>query len=138
MIGDAGGHHVLPEQICDVITGAQDVGDDQLEVQGSCDIAYRLRHIDSGVIRLGEQQRNDNCRCLAGLGQLFDCRIQIRLCQVQICRNSSDLCLLGNGRHEPLDGIAALGMPTAFRRSSARERACFLDTSSWRRIASAS
>jgi hypothetical protein len=113
VISNAGRNHALSKQICDITAGTQDVGNDQLKRKGRCDIADRLGDVNRGVIGLGEQQRNDNCPGVAGLGQSAYGSTKVWLRQIEVRRHGSDIRLLGNGCHEPHDVVAALGMPAA-------------------------
>jgi hypothetical protein len=113
VISDAGCNHALSEQVCDIIAGTQDVGNDQLHGQGGRNITDSLGDVNGRVIGLGEEQRNDNCTRVTGLSQLAYSCTQVWLRQIQVCGYRGDLRLLGNGRHEALDVVAALGMPAA-------------------------
>jgi hypothetical protein len=113
VISNPGCNHALSKQVYDIIAGAQDVGNDQLKRKGRCDIADCLGDVNRGVIGLGEQQGNDNCPGVAGLGQSAYGCTKIWLRQVKVRRHRGELRLLGNGRHEPLDVVACLGMPAA-------------------------
>jgi hypothetical protein len=113
VISNAGCNHALSEQVCDIIAGTQDVGNDQLKRKGRCDIADRLGDVNRGVIGLSEQQRNHNCPGVAGLGQSAYSSTKVWLRQIKVRRHRGDIRLLGNGCHQPLDVVAALGMPAA-------------------------
>ena len=99
MIIDVSRDDALSKYVCDIIAGAQNVGHDQLEWKSSGDFAYRLRDIDSGVVRLGEEQRNDNGGGVANVGEPPCGGTQVRLSQVKIRGNSRDLGLLGDSSH---------------------------------------
>ncbi len=113
VISNAGCNHAPLKQVCDIIAGTQDVGNDQLKRKGRCDIADCLGDVNRGVIGLGEQQRDDNCPGVAGLGQSAYSCTKVWLRQVKVRRHRGELRLLGNGCHEPLDVVAGLGMPAA-------------------------
>ena len=65
------------------------------------------------MIRLREEQGHHNGRVMAGVGQLVGGCVQVRLCQVKVRRHRRDLCLLGDGSHEPLDTETALRVSAA-------------------------
>jgi len=117
VISHAGCNHASSEQVCDIIAGTQDVANDQLQRMGCRDFTDRLGDINRGVIGLSEEQRNDNCPVVAGLGQpAYGCT-KIWLGQIEVGRYRGDPRLLGNGCHESLDVVAALGMPAAVGKS---------------------
>jgi hypothetical protein len=117
LISNAGCNHALSKQVCDIIAGTQDVGNDQLKRKGRCDIADCLGDVNRGVIGLGEQQRDDNCPGVAGLGQSAYGCTKVWLRQIKVRRHSGDVRQLGNGCHKPLDVVAAIGMPAAVGKS---------------------
>jgi hypothetical protein len=111
----------LVEQLSDVLAGTQDVSNDQLEGQGLGNILHPLGNIDGGVIRLCEEQRHYDGRGMPSVGQLASGCVQIGLCKVEVRRHRRDLCLLGDGSHEPLDTETALGVSAAVREPDDRE-----------------
>jgi hypothetical protein len=117
VIRNAGRNHALSKQVCDIIAGTQDVGNDQLKRKGRCDLGDRLGDVNRGVIGLGEQQRDDNCPGVAGLGQSAYGCTKVWLRQIKVRRHRGDVRQLCNGCHEPLDVVAALGMPAAVGKS---------------------
>jgi hypothetical protein len=119
-IVDAACRHVFAEQVRDVIPGAEDVGHDELEGNGFTDGAYRFRDVDRSVESLGKEQRNDNGAVVTSIGELTYRSGEVRLGQVKISGQSDQLCLLGDGNHQPLDAEAALGMPAAVGESDQR------------------
>jgi hypothetical protein len=121
VVVDVGFVHAFDEQSGDVVTGAQDVGDDQLQGHRLGGITYRLGNIDGGVIRLSEEQGHHDCRLMAGVGKLPGSRAEIRLCQVKVGGHRGNLCLLGDGGHQSLDTETALGMPAAVGEADQRE-----------------
>ena len=110
----------MTERVSDVVAGTQDVGNHELDPKGLNDIAYRLGDVDSRVKSLCEKQGNDHSRPVTGVSELQSGCAEIRLRQVEICRHRGDLCLLGNGGHQPLDAQTALGACCRGQARSAR------------------
>ena len=113
MIIDACLDQTLTQQVCDVVARAENVGDDELEGERLGDIPDGFRDIDRRMKRLSEQERNDDGVRVPSFSELPGGRLEVWLRQIKVGRNSSDLCLLRDRSHEPLDPQTALRMPAA-------------------------